>query len=110
MGAEISSEMASNGAGDSADSVRIYTTDTIVDHPGDDVSYKGFILIGDTAGLPHAETTRLNEIRRDVVALTQEAKERAKKLDANAIVGVKIMVDGNARYTFTGTAVRFFPK
>ena len=60
--------------------------------------------------LTRPETTRLNEIRRDVVALTQEAKERAKKLGANAIVGVKIMVDGNARYTFTGTAVRFFPK
>ena len=88
MGAEISSEMASNGAGDSADSVRIYTTDTIVDHPGDDVSYKGFILIGDTAGLPHAETTRLNEIRRDVVALTQEAKERAKRLGAKKGYGM----------------------
>ena len=103
-------EMEKEYGDDSPYSVRIYTTDTMFDYPMDDVSYKGFIVIGDTAGLPLAETTRLCEIRRDVVALTQEAKERAKKLDANAIVGVKIMVDGNARYTFTGTAVRFFPE
>ena len=90
--------MAINGSGDSADSVRIYTTDTIVDHPGAEIVYKGFITFN-----AHEAWTR------SLTNMTVEAKERASRLDANAIVGVKI-VDGNGRYTFTGTAVRFFPK
>ena len=96
MGAEISSEMASNGAGDSADSVRIYTTDTIVDHPGAEIVYKGLITVRGWG---------MN--RHNPFLLTEEAKARAKKLDANAIVGMKI-TDSKGEYTFIGTAVRYF--
>ena len=105
--------MASNGSGDSADSVRVYTTDTIVDHPGAEIVYKGFITFNQSdvgACVMQRMLQAYNPLYENgsLINLTEEAKERAKKLSANAIVGVKIMVDGNSKYTFIGTAVRFF--
>ena len=96
--------MASYGPGDSSeDAVKVYTTDTIVDHPGAEIVYKGFITLG--REMPY-------EVRRyvggNMAKLTEEAKERAKKLNANAIVGVKITDAKNGGYTFIGTTVRYY--
>ena len=86
--------MASYGSGDSED-VKVYTTDTIVDHPGAEIVYKGLIAVRGWG---------MN--RNNPFLLTEEAKARAKKLDANAIVGMKI-TDSKGEYTFIGTAVRY---
>ena len=87
--------MASCGPCDSEEAVRVYTTDTIVDHPGAEIVYKGLITVRGWG---------MN--RHNPFLLTEEAKARAKKLDANAIVGMKI-TDSKEGYTFIGTAVRY---
>ena len=87
--------MASCGPCDSEEAVRVYTTDTIVDHPGAEIVYKGLIAVRGWG---------MN--RNNPFLLTEEAKARAKKLDANAIVGMKI-TDSKGEYTFIGTAVRY---
>ena len=89
--------MASYRPDDSMDLVRIYTTDTVIDYPTTKVIYKGFIL--------------LHDMKRDTLTtLTTEAKKKAKELQANAIIGVKISegAHGNNasfQFTFMGTAV-----
>ena len=97
--AETSFEMASNGPG--ASEVNLYTTHTIVDHPGAKIVDKG--LIAFTMDLRWIA----DNISNNVAVVTEKAKARAKKLDANAIVGMKI-TDSNGEYTFIGTAVRYF--
>ena len=96
--------MASNGPGDSE--VNLYTAYTIVDHPGAKIVDKGIIAIYFT--IPGLEDTVMCNINKcnNVAILTEKAKARAKKLDANAIVGMKI-TDSNGEYTFFGTAVRY---
>ena len=84
--------MASNRSGDSADSVRVYTTDTIVDHPGAEIVYKGLLVSGE----------RYWTLRHVIEA----AQARAEEIGANAIVGLKITREGE-RFFFIGTAVRF---
>ena len=111
--------MASYGPDDSEDAVKVYTTDTIVDHPGAKIVYKGLVTIGKRETyptfmtIPHLQmrcveaSSRVLEILADIALLTEEAKERAKKLGANAIVGMKITDSKNGGYTFVGTAVRY---
>ena len=83
--------MASNGSGDSADSVRVYTTDTIVDLPGAEIVYKGLV-----------SGERYWTLRHVIEA----AQARAEEIGANAIVGLKITRE-EERFFFIGTAVRF---
>ena len=73
----------------------IYTTDTIIDDPKAKVLYKGLIIIHSR----HGQDT-----------ITNEAKKKAKELNANAIQGVRITeaAAGSTnfnRFTFIGTAV-----
>ena len=90
-------DMGNYRPADSEDPVRIYTTDTVTDYPRKKVVYKGLIL--------------LHDMKRDnLTTLTKEAKKKAKELNANAIIGVKISEGAhgnNASYNFTfiGTAV-----
>ena len=90
--AETSFKMASYGPGDSEEAVTVYTTDTIVDHPGAEIVYKGLLVSGE----------RYWTLRHVIEA----AKARAKEIGANAIVGLKITREGE-RFFFIGTAVRF---
>ena len=85
-------EIKSNGPGDSAaDSVRVYTTDAIVDQRGAEVVYKGLV-----------SGERYWTLRHVIEA----AKARAKEIGANAVVGLKITRE-EERFFFIGTAVRF---
>ena len=86
--------------GDFEYAVKIYTTDTIVDNPGAEVVYKGFIIV-------HNSSMHLT-----LADITKMAKEKAKELNANAIIGVKISEGAAMRperthnqFTFIGTAV-----
>ena len=93
--------MASYGPRDSEDAVKVYTTDTIVDHPGAKIVYKGLVTIEKGA----------MDVTAEITHLIGEAKLRAKELNANAIVGMKITDSKNGGggdgYTFIGTAVRY---
>ena len=105
------------------DSVRVYTTDTIVDNPGAEIVYKGLINCNsstlllykgqnpDFANKMAAAASKRAQIMKgsgtDIQAeLTEEAKEKAKKLDANAIVGMKVAGNGESIF---GTAVHYTP-
>ena len=63
------------------DSVRVYTTDTVVDNPGAKVAYKGLIFVNCEGFGP------IVELRAELI---EKAKKKAEELDANAIVGMKI--------------------
>ena len=68
----------------SEDSIRVYTTDTIVDNPGAEIVYKGLVICASNDHSDISDHARISK-------LTEEAQEEAKKLSANAIVGMKIM-------------------
>merc|ERR1712039_612603 len=60
-------EMASYGPDDSEDAVKVYTTDTIVDHPGAKIVYKGLVTIGKRETYPtFDDPTPTDALRRSV--------------------------------------------
>ena len=101
----------------------MYTTDTIVDNPGADIVYKGLINCNSSTLLLYKEQnpdfankmaaaarTRAQIMKgsaTDIQAeLIEEAKEKAKKLDANAIIGMKTAGNGESIF---GTDVHYAP-
>ena len=118
--AVTSFEMATNGVTvqlvpHDEEEVKLYFADNIADHPvyKDNIAdqqlvYKGIITLHLIGPPNFAELWSQDQYLRDLHKLTEAAKERAKILDANAVVGMKITVDTETgRYRIEGVAVRY---
>ena len=90
--------MASCRPDDAEDSIRVYTTDTIVDNPGAKIVYKGLIICASNA-LYHTKRNpefsakrkeaeanpKDKKIRADILAMMTEGnEERTRKLNNNS--------------------------
>ena len=113
--------MASSRPDDSDSDVRVYITDTIVDNPGAEIVDKGRIICNYVTLLLYKRenpdfAARMRTVDPScmnfVAQLTEWAKEKAKKLGANAIVGMKISYSKSVGLgdCLIGTAVRYTPK
>ena len=90
----------------------MYTTDTIIDNPGVTIVYKGLVIYA-TSNLSECEDcSRSDILAKKADEAIQGIKKKAKKVDANAIVGMKIVEtynskSGKVEVTIVGTAVHF---
>ena len=100
-------------ASDKPADVRVYSTDTIVDNPGAEIAYKGFICVGGEwrMRVPMVDVMETqNKKDRLRAELIEKGKKKAEELHANAIVGMRLetTIDSTRmgwEIVCTGTAV-----